>query len=372
MEAALVALDPRAGDTVRESPLGQPIVAYARGLDALRRLAEEHYRRTILGIGDPDGFARQVQEQAGPVLAAMGIDLQNPPTGEALDSLLDEHFGTYIAIGPTAGYVDFHLGHRVLDETRIVEQYGHEARLCLVVLDSMVSNGFQSWAWESGAQHGGWAGHDTIWQVRPVYAAAAIASWQRLHSEQEKAEYAGRLARETALDDERARRDPYGILPGLAMRLQLQAGQNLGERLEKRGIRGSDMRLAFLAEHERSLQESSIFAHEGRHAIDFRLGTKMNEPWRTEYYAKLSEVVFTADPRLALGGIFNANIGDPTPHGQANRQIMKGIVQWMKKHRQEIEGLDPKRPTLSQFDRLTDDQIRQAFRSMDPLAKRSR
>ncbi|HQK86527.1 MAG TPA: hypothetical protein PLU25_02750, partial [Acidobacteriota bacterium] len=269
----------------------------------------------------------------------------------------------------TAGYYDLHLGHRVLDETRVVKQYSHEASLRFVVLDSMVSNGFQSWAWESGAQHGGWAGRDTIWQIRPVYANAAMVSWQRLHSEPERAEYAARLARETALDDARARRDPYGFLPGLALRLQLQADQALEARLVQRGIRDEDLRLAFLAEHERSVQESSIFAHEGRHAIDQRLGTKMGSPGQTEYYAKLSEVVFTAAPRLALDGIFDANIGDPTPHGQANRRIMKGLVKWMKQHRREIAGLDPQRPLLPQFDRLTDDQIRQAFRSMDPLAK---
>ena len=33
----------------------------------------------------------------------------------------------------------------------------------------------------------------------------------------------------------------------------------------------------------------------------------------------------------------------------------------------EIAGLDPRRPLLPQFDLLTDEQIRTAFRSMDPL-----
>lgn len=368
-EAALVALDPRADACVRDSALVRPIEAYARSLAAVRRLAEEHYRRTILGSGDPDEFARQIGTQAAPVLTALGVDRQPPPTNDEVDALLDQHFGTFITVGWTAGYYDLHLGHRVIDETRVVKQYGREASLRFVVLDSMVSNGFQSWAWESGAQHGGWAGRDTIWQIRPVYADAAIASWRRLHAEPERVEFAARLVRETALDDARARRDPHGFLPGLAMRLHLQAIRALEARLLQRGIRDEDLRLAFLAEHERCLQESSIFAHEGRHAIDQRLGTKMRAPWQTEYYAKLSEAVFTADPRLALDGIFDANIGDPTPHGQANLRIMKGLVKWMKRHRREIAALDPRRPLLPQFDRLTDDQIRQAFRSMDPLAK---
>lgn len=143
------------------------------------------------------------------------------------------------------------------------------------------------------------------------------------------------------------------------------------ERLQGRGLAGENLRLAFLSEYERTRQESSIFAHEGRHAIDERLKTKVRPAWKSEFYAKLSEVVFTTDPRLALDSIVSANIGDPTSHGQANRHIMKGVVKWMKKHRDEIYGLDPERPLLPQFDLLTDEQIREAFRSMDPLAKAS-
>ncbi len=50
---------------------------------------------------------------------------------------------------------------------------------------------------------------------------------------------------------------------------------------------------------------------------------------------------------------------------------MKGVVKWMKKHSDAINGLDPERPLLPQFDLLTDDQIRELFRSMDPLASAS-
>jgi hypothetical protein len=367
-EAAMVALDPRTNETVRENSRVRQVVAYARAIRKVREVTEEFYRQTILGGGDPDEFEDQVKAQAAPVLMAMGIDLQPPPSDDELDALFDEHFGAQIMLGRTAGYNDLHMGHRVIDETRTVQQYGHEAELRFVALDSMVSNGFQSWAWKSGA-HGGWADSDTIWQVRPEYAGSAVQLWRRLQSEQEMAEYAERLERETALDDERARDDRYGFLPGLALRLGLQGVKGVQERLEQQGLAGEDLRLAFLAEYERTVQESSIFAHEGRHAIDLSLGTKMRSGGKTEYYAKLSEAVFTTDPRLALGGIFSATIGDPTPHGQANLRIMKGLVKWMKKHRDEIRGLDLERPLLPQFDLLSDEQIREAFRSMDPFAK---
>jgi hypothetical protein len=48
--------------------------------------------------------------------------------------------------------------------------------------------------------------------------------------------------------------------------------------------------------------------------------------------------------------------------------VMKGLVSWMKKHADEISKLDLDLPLLPQFDLLTDEQIRAAFRSMDPEA----
>jgi hypothetical protein len=367
-EAALVAFDPRADDSVRDDPRVREVVVYDRSLREVKKIAEEHYRKTILGKGDPEEFEKQVRAQASPILSAIGVDLSTPPPDEELDRLLDEHFGAYVNLGRTAGYADLHLGHRVIDETRTVEQYGRKADLRFVSLDGMVSNGFQSWAWESGAQHGGWAGPDTIWQVRPAYAGAALEVWRRMRSEEERAKFDEEVARETTLDDDRARKDPCSYLPGLAMRLQRQGNLGLLERLQGRGLTDESLRLTFLNEYERATVESSIFAHEGRHAIDQRMKTGKRPAWKSEFYAKLSEAVFTTDPRLALGGIFYANIGDPTQHGQANRHIMKGVVRWMKKHRGEIRGLDPERPLLPQFDLLTDGQIREAFRSMDPLA----
>ena len=48
---------------------------------------------------------------------------------------------------------------------------------------------------------------------------------------------------------------------------------------------------------------------------------------------------------------------------------MRGLVAWMREHGSDIGGLDLARPLLPQFDLLTDEQIRAAFRSMDPLAR---
>jgi hypothetical protein len=140
---------------------------------------------------------------------------------------------------------------------------------------------------------------------------------------------------------------------------------------------GGLLRAGFVAAADRAVIESSIFAHEGRHAIDAEfethffglfLGGGLNSSAALEFRAKLSEIAFAPVPRLAFGGILNENIGGPTPHGQANLKLMKGLVAWMDAHHAEIDGLDPKKPLLTQLDRLTDDQLRASARSLDPMA----
>jgi hypothetical protein len=237
-----------------------------------------------------------------------------------------------------------------------------------IALDGMASNGFQSWAWDGEQAHGGWADEETIYQVRPQYAGGPLNAWRALVDPVEH-ERRGEVERADSIADlERALRDPYAYLPGLASGIRGDGMVALRDSLAAAGSKGDALRAAFLAAYAEAITESSIFAHEGRHAIDRRLGIDADLEER-EFRAKLSEVAFAPLPRLALGGILNPNIGDGTPHGRANRRIMQGLVRWMEAHRSEITGLDSALPLLSQLRRLTDDQLRTAFRSMDPLAR---
>jgi hypothetical protein len=70
-----------------------------------------------------------------------------------------------------------HLGHVVGDERRTVTQYGKTARVTFVVLDGMITNGLQSWAWDDAGGHGGWQRRDTIVQVRPIFVEHALSLW---------------------------------------------------------------------------------------------------------------------------------------------------------------------------------------------------
>jgi hypothetical protein len=366
-EAALLALDPDADPAVREDPRVREVVAYGRFLKTVRGLTEEYYRKTALGEGSPARFEGDFKTECMSLVPELaGFTPDAPLSYQEFLARLDERFGAYVNLGETAGYFDLHMGHRVADETRVVEQYGAGTQVRLVVLDGMVSNGFESWAWESGAQHGGWTKPEAVYQVRPAYANGPLGDWWSLDAAEERRKHEKDRARESVLDAERAARDPAGYLPGLAMRLRHQGLQRLQEKLRGEGLEGEHLRLAFLAALERATLESSIFAHEGRHVLQQR---KARNAGSGEFPAKLSEVAFALEPRLALGGIFHANIGDRTPHGRANQKIMKGLVSWMQMHADEVPKLDPDRPLLPQFDLLTDEQIRAAFRSMDPMAQ---
>ena len=68
----------------------------------------------------------------------------------------------------------------------------------------------------------------------------------------------------------------------------------------------------------------------------------------------------------------SADIGDDSPHGKANLKVVKNLVDWMDRNREAIRGLQANSPLLPQLDLLTDEQMKAAFREMDPLAPENR
>ena len=283
--------------------------------------------------------------------------------------LMKDRFGVYISLGKTAGYDDLHYGHAVIDETRTIEQYGKKGEINFVLLDRMVSNGFQSWAWYYQSQHGGWASKGVIYQVRSAYTDGPRTAWQTITDPTMNQKTHERLERLRREDLNIAKDNPYAYLPGLHLSLRFNAGMELYNQLKKENLSGTALKNRFIAELERIIQDYSIFAHEGRHVIDKREGIESSE--EREFRAKLSEIAFSDYPKMAFaGGIYNSNIGGKTPHGQANLRIITGLVSWMDDNKDQIAGFDSTMPTIMQVDKLTDDQLVTAIRTMDPLVKK--
>lgn len=326
-------------------------VAYSRFCRRVQRIADEHYRRFAIGeITTPHTALRE------PVLAEARKFWPELETEEDVVEHLENSFNAYL------GFEDFGLafGHRVLDDDVAFEQYGHKGNAGFVVLDSMVSNGYVTWLTDGKAIIGGWAGPPIV-QVR---RDDALLAWMSLDDRERSDKLNSRIAAATPVDEEVARRRPVGYLEALSLRMYRRSGREILESLRSKGIAGSELRLQFMFEFQRR-HRGCVLAHEARHLIDRDLVTGGNP----ELSAALSQVLFGPDPVTCLAGILGPNIGRrDNGTSEANMLILDAIGRWMDAHTSGIDGLDRKRPALAQFDLLTHEQIRAAFRSMDPLA----
>ena len=374
-EAALLLTDQRDASALGDEQQITAIIAMNEFIKNIRQHTDEYYRAIAAANSSSNLFAtlqtfqfrqgrERIERELWDALALTG-DFDH----RALVDILSDRFALYFNESPTSGVYDLHAGFRVLDTTHTATQYGRSADLRYVVVGRMISNGYESWLWDGRQQHGGWASDDTIHQVRPAYADDALSRWNRLTDPVQRAEEEDEIARLTAQDPQIIGDRRVVFLPGLAARLRWQGMNAVYDQARATGGEGG-ARLAFNLEMGEAVRSYSIFAHEGRHALDKQFAEEWvrDDSTELEFRAKISQVIFSDWPRLTLSSILNHNLGDGTPHGDANARLMEGVVIWMEDHRNEIIGLDVDAPLLPQFDQLTDDQIRAAFRSQDPWA----
>jgi tetratricopeptide (TPR) repeat protein len=359
------------------------VLVYGRAMWDLEEFINEQYRGYFGGGASPSSFLQGFVERicalwnqsswaTGPCPVPVPFNPQDPEAlaaGQRVMGELFERFGTTTMMG--SQLADVYMGHAIIEEPREINQYGQRAKITYVLVDSMVSDGWQDWATDGRVRAGGYVPmiENQFAQVRQVYAHEPLAAWDKATDPEKRKELEERIARDSKEDWSRTKEDPYAYLPGLAGRLDLAGYDQVLGHLKKQGLQGDGLRRAFIAQVEEAKRESVIFAHEGRHVIDKRMG--FGPGAELEFRGKLSQVAFAPIPRLAFGGLFidPAATGAESPHGRANRRIMQGIVAWMKAHLGEIAGLDADKPMLPQFDLLTDEQMRDVMRSMDPLLK---
>jgi len=355
------------------APRSSELAAYAAYGRRMAREAQEYYRRVLLQQATNDELTRafyRASRDLWPRLDWSGRASPPPFYPAAIGPELARRFGTVVQLGITGGYYDLHMGHVIGQASFEAVQYGRRARLRLLVIDGIISNGLQSWAWDDAGAHGGWQRRDTVVQVRPVFVEHTVALLLTGEASRREREVVN-TASDSVADWMIAAEDPIGFLPGVAARLRRDSRDALLDSLRNAGLEGSALAAAFIRMASRLSHESSILAHEARHAIDDVLIPQANTEER-EFRAKLSEIAFSGHPKLVFSSIMHPNIGDATPHGRANARIMSGLAAWIRDHANEIRALDPSRPLLPQLPLLTEEQLRRAFRSMDPLAPPSR
>lgn len=364
-EAELVLRDPCA--PAPPDAATSDVLAYAASLRRMRTIADEHHRAIALGTNDDSALRKTVLKESETLWKALAFNGPRPKF--SLDTArkeLDRRFATVVNLGAVDGAANVVVGHRVVDEKRQVEQYGQRASIRFEQLDGMYATGYLSWLTHGQTGTGGWNGDDDIVQIRPMYANGPIRRWRRITDPELRAKQDQEIADETRRDGERGKGSRLEYFRGLDLRLQRQYSERLRDSLAATGLSGDALRDAFIARARQEEFASSIWAHEGRHAIDKQV-FKIENDTELEYRAKLSEVAFAPAPRESLSAIL-AILGEGA-HAKANEKALRGVEKWMRANAGAIARIDREKPLLPQLDLLTDDQLREAFRSQDPIAK---
>jgi hypothetical protein len=365
------------------NPAIQEILFYADFIKRLKQITDEYYRQIAINIEKDriplleKNFRDSLWREAAQLWEKLQFTGERPRFDSQLFTAeISKRFGAELSLGSSGNYsgLVLFMGHRIVDDTIEVEQYGRKGRFRFIVLEAMASNCYSGWFWDGRQQPGGWALKSTIAQTRPAYLSEPFEAWSMVTDPGKRSETIKLMEKETVMDDALARANPYAYLPGLKRRLKFDAAQRLYESLKSKGYENTQLCIAFVAELLRLRMESAIVGHEGRHILDELYFPLDYKTWtdEREFRAKLSQIVFSSDPKFTFGGgkggIIDRNIGDNSQHGKANERIMKTVVDWMGTHTAEIPGIDTTRPLLPQFDKLTSDQIKALFAAADPMA----
>ncbi|MCR9251009.1 MAG: hypothetical protein NXI20_11325 [bacterium] len=346
----------------------QDLFVYQRFLNNVGHFTLDFYKKTVQGEEDKAKYNSKFLEECKRLFTSLAWDGDPKPyNNKNFSNEVRQRFNLIYDFQNANGHYGLHLGHVVLDDTRMINHYGKSAKLRYIVIDHMKSNGYSSWFWDGAAEVGGWTSSDYFLQVRSAYNQGPVNAWLMVTDSVHVVKTKKDIIEKKALDDSIARKNPFSYLPGLDIRLSFKVRSQLLDSLRQEGYSGNELRLKFINTFESRVRNSSIYAHEGRHAIDDIYSGYMFAS-EDEFRAKLSEIYFADDPFHAFGSILAPNIGDDTSHGKANLKIIKKLVYWMNDHSNEIAGFDHSRPTLPQFDLLTKEQLKSAIRSFDPLA----
>jgi hypothetical protein len=346
--------------TAGDSPVWKRLEAYWRERDRLETTLLRINRG--LARGKPDEGETEAAAKAFTValMAAAGS------SGDPRAALLKD-YGLVGTVGETNGYPSMHGGHVIEDRDDRVTQYGKSASIHFMAIDNLISNGFTSWLWDGSAAVGGWTANGVIVHIRSAYVQAPLRGYQQTQDSEARRSLISRERQLAGEDLDKLKSRPVATLGGLSNRLQLQVVDRIASVARTKSMDAASFRRAFLEEYSRANLDQSIVKHEGRHAIDQALGIK-TEQAVLEYRAKLSELALADYPRMALENMDRSLEGDG-PHDRAAARIFDQYRQWIEAHSNQVMGYDPALPALVQLDKLSDDQISEIARGLDPLAR---
>jgi hypothetical protein len=342
------------------TPVWKRLDAYWREREKLEAKLLRINRGLARGKADGGETLQSAKDFTAALMAAAGA------AGDPKQAL-QAHYNLLGTAGATNGYPSIHGGHLIEDHPDAVTQYGKTARIHFVAIDNLIANGFTSWLWDGSATVGGWTADGVIVHIRPGYVQSPLRAYNQSRDSEARRTLIARERRLATEDLAKLKARPIASLDGLNDRLQLQLVDRVAAVAHTQAADEAGFRRAFLAEYSRANLDQSIIKHEGRHAIDESLGiTGKVEQSVLEYQAKLSELALTDYPRMALRNMNRALEGDG-PHDRAGAKIFDEYRNWIEAHPDQVIGYDPALPALVQLDKLTDGQLREIARGLDPL-----
>ena len=345
------------------------IEAYFLFRAAIERMTLIHYRSLAHGKNGGEVYQKEITKLIDRTAAKLASRF--PAANASAKDLLRRAWGLHFTVGLTGGYMSLHLGHVIEDVRENIEQHGRTGAVERIVLENMVSNGYESWLWDGWAQAGGWAEAGArLIQVRTSYVGSVLNALAFRLGRPARARADADLPEREKRDDEILQRKDVADLPGLAERLRLQTIDQILADMKSEGEAPDDDN-AFQGRYWRALVGATITIHEGRHVLDQMqyAGERALSSEELEFRAKLSELQFGEYPRLSLGKMVNGQIGGESSHGKANTRILRGLGLWIQSNSAAIEGFNTNRPVLPQIDKLSDKQIRVFACSRDPACK---
>jgi ribosomal protein S12 len=341
-------------------PVWRRLEAYWRERDTIEATLLRVNRNLAHGKRDDKALETAAKDATAALMKAAGA------SGDP-KAALRKYYGLVGTVGTTSGYPSIHMGYVIEDHSDRVTQYGRSADIHFMSIDNMIGNGFESWLWDGSAMVGGWTADGVIVHVRPGYVSSPMRAFRLTQDSASRKDLIGRQRGRAAEDIAKLKVRPVATLEGLSDRLQLQLVDQIWAGARSKTSNEADARRTFLAEYSRANLNQSIRVHEGRHAIDETLHLKVEQP-ELEYRAKLSELALTAYPRMALANLDRSLEGDG-PHDKAGARIFDAYRRWIDAHADQVMGYDPAVPSLEQLDKLTDGQLREIARGLDPLAQ---
>ncbi len=368
-------------NTIRkESPLVysqskslQDIAAYADYIKGVETVNSYIYPQVARGKKNYENEYDSLMDKEGKVLwsKASFINKNQKFDPDTLYNILNCKYGMEGYSGSTVGYYGMLMGHIIHKELKQINQYGYSTRFTYISVDRLMSRDFTSWYGTTNV--GGWGDSTTIIQVRKAYITEPFLLLSLMTDTAARKAALADIEKKKQLDFVRCKNNPYTEPKFLSPYIKFHEASKIYQHLQASGLKGTELNIAFVDEIFKLTIASTVFAHEGRHAIDqlyFPKEFKTMSDDERELRAKFSEVIFSLNPKMAFtGSILGSDLDENTNHGKANQRFRKIIVDWMSAHQQEISGLDENAPLLMQFDLLTDAQLIAICKSADPFAR---